>query len=216
MSQQIPNPQFPAPYGNQPAGGYTHPYGNSGYGAPPSKKKGLSVVGILGIVFGILLIATLACGGFIFFAVRQVAVDSSELVVRETNDGVASLKLPKNWMALTGPMANPEASLQMGNMFAETYALVLSETKEEISDLMGDATLDEYSDLIINNMRTSNPGFTGTPKVSTPLNGMPAYHFQVRGSIDGNPVVFFGVVIEGRSHFHQVLCKIEKQHTKQN
>ena len=215
MSQQFPNPPI-ASSGNYSPQGYSpsrgnqaygaQAYGAPAYGAPPPKKKGLSVVGILGIVFGIMLVAVLACGGLIFFAVRQMAVDSTELVVRETRDGVASLQLPKNWTPLTGAHANPEASLQMGNLFAETYALVLSETKVEVSSVMGDATLDEYSDLIINNMVASTPGFSGTPKVLTPLNGMPAYHFQVRGTIEGNPVVFFGVVIEGKQHFHQVLC----------
>lgn len=206
MSQQVPNPQYSSPYGNQSPGGFKHPYGNPGYGAPPPKKKGLSIGVILGIVFGILLVAVLACGGFIFFAIRQVAVDSTELVTRNTSDGVAALQLPKNWTPLVGAMANPEASLQMGNLFAETYVLVISETKEEISDVMGAATLDEYSDLIINNMVASNPGFSGTPKVSTPLNGMPAYHFKVRGTIEGNRVVFIGAVLEGEEHFHQVLC----------
>ncbi len=206
MSQQFPNPPIPSSSGNYSPSHGNPAYGAPAYGAPPPKKKGLSVVGILGIVFGILLVAVLACGGLIFFAVRQMAADSQVMVVRETRDGVASLELPKNWTPLTGPNVNPEASLQMGNLFAETYALVLSETKVEVSKVMGDTTLDEYSDLIINNMVARTPGFTGTPKVLTPLNGMPAYHFQVRGDIDGNPVVFIGVVLEGKQHYHQILC----------
>lgn len=203
MSQQSPNPKFPPPYGNQSPGGFSHPYGKPAYGAPPSEKKGLSVGGIVGIVCGILLVAVLVCGVSIFFVVRQIAADSQELVVRNTSDGVASLQLPKNWTPLK---VNPEASLQMGNLFAETYVLVISETKDEISTVMDDATLDDYSDLIINNMVETTPGLLATPKVSAPLNGMPAYHFKARGPVEGHAVVFIGVLIEGKQHFHQVLC----------
>ncbi len=212
MSQQFPNSHFQSPSGGHSQYRVSPSFGNQAYGAPPPKKKGLSVGVILGIVFGVLGVTVLACGGLIFFAIRQVAVDSQELVTRNTNDGVASLQLPKNWTPLTGSDANPEASLQMGNLFAETYALVLSETKAEVSMALGDTfeegetSLDQYSDLIINNMVATNPGFSSTPKVSTSLNGMPAYRFTVRGAVDGNPVVFIGVVIEGKRHYHQVLC----------
>lgn len=206
MSQQFPNSPYPSSPGNPTPYGFSPSYGNPAYGTPPPKKKGLSVGVILGIVFGVLAVTMLSCGGLIFFAIRQVAVDSQELVTKNTSDGVASLQLPKNWTPLVGAHANPEASLQMGNLFAETYALVLSETKVEISDVMGDASLDEYADLIINNMVATNPGFSSPPKVATTVNGMPAYRFTVRGAIDGNAVVFMGVVLEGQQHYHQVLC----------
>ena len=223
MSQQFPNPQFPSPSGGGGQSPYQTqvPFGNPAFGAPPPKKKGMSVGAILGIVFAVLGVVVLACGGFAFYAIRQVAVDSEELVTKNTNDGVASLQVPKNWMPLTGANANPEASLQMGNLFAETYALVLSESKAEVSGVMGgglggeNVTLDAYSDLIINNMVSTNPGFSGTPKASTSLNGMPAYSFKVSGSVDGNPVVFIGMVTEGKRHFHQILCwTLQSRETK--
>lgn len=46
---------------------------------------------------------------------------------------------------------------------------------------------------------------------------MPAYRFTVRGPVDGHAVVFIGVVIEGKRHFHQILFwtlqDLETKHT---
>lgn len=123
------------------------------------------------------------------------------------------MEIPENWMPITGVNANPEASLQMGNMFAETYAMVLSENKSDFNSfaagnpLMSEEfSLEDYTDLILSNMTAPGSGMTHTPQQSTTLNGMPAYSFKINGSFDGNPVVFTGMTVDGKRHYHQVLC----------
>lgn len=199
MSQNFP----PAPYGNPPFSTAQ----NTG------KKRSISAGAIVAIVVGVVLLLTMLCAGAAFFFIRNMAVDSTDLVTKRTNDGIASLEVPKNWKPILGSDANPEASLQLGNLFAETYAMVLSEAKSDFAEIGGDNpnedgsySLEDYTDLIISMMSAPGAGITASPKESMTHQAMPAYRFTLKGSVDGNGVAFTGMIVEGERHFHQVLC----------
>lgn len=191
------------------------PYGNPSYPTPQKAggKQGSSATSIVAIVVGIVLLLSLVCSGAAFFFYRSLSTDSTELVTKQTNDGIASLEVPKNWTPISGSDANPEASLQIGNLFAETYAMVLSEAKADFEGIAGEHpnpdggySLEDYTDLITSMMTAPGSGMTSSPKQQISHNGMPAYRFKLQGAVEGNAVVFLGMVVEGDRHFHQVLC----------
>lgn len=84
MSNQFNPPAYGQPNFNQ-----------GGFNQPPQRSSGPSVGLILGIVAGVVLFALLLLGGIGFFAYRALWVDSGELVVQTSTDGLTELSVPK-------------------------------------------------------------------------------------------------------------------------
>ena len=125
-----------------------------------------------------------------------------------SNDRLTVLEVPSNWRELTGPDANADASLQYCNLFAETYGLVMTETKEEVAVAAGASPdefgLEEYADLIVSSMVDAN--CTAGPAKSMTINGMEAQRHRLKMNFDGLPIVYVLTFYEGKDHFHQVNC----------
>jgi len=125
-----------------------------------------------------------------------------------SNDGLTELQVPSNWSELTGPDRNPNASMQYCNIFAETYSLVLTETKAEVAAAMEkreeDFVIGDYADLIINSLKQD--GFNVEPDKTVTVNGLKGIRVRLKTKHDGIKIAYFVTFVEGKTHFHQVHC----------
>jgi hypothetical protein len=195
------------PYGVPPPGNFGQPYGGG-----QRKKSGPSVLLILGIIAGVVAFGgLLVCGGM-FYLVSQVAVDSKVTKQVIASDGLCELQVPSNWQDIGGSIRNEEASLQLGNLFAETYSMVLTEPHADFVGAEttnpnpdGSFSLRDYSDLIVSLMSSAEG--SGLKKVSSDpvtMGGRSAIRFRLVGNVDGIPLVYILTVVDGENHFHQV------------
>jgi hypothetical protein len=110
-------------------------YGQTGsFSQPPRSSGGMSIWTILGITAAVvMLMVILLCSGLIFLGMR-VAVDSKQLRVARDSIGVSEIQVPENWQDIRGAQRNEDASLQLGNRFAETYAMIITEPKSDFAE----------------------------------------------------------------------------------
>ncbi len=116
----------------------------------------------------------------------------------KSDDGAVSVVVPGSWKR---DKLNDQAVIQADNKMSELYVIVISESKEDLSDM----TLEKYSSLtrgaqlkVMKDSSEEGP----TPKT---VNGMPAIEYVLRGSVTGVNVVMKHVSIEGAKHYYQVV-----------
>lgn len=117
-----------------------------------------------------------------------------------SSDSVSSITIPGNWD--TNLPLNAEACIEVGNMFAEQYVAVITESK---SDFPAGTTLKDYSEETRGFTISASNGSPTSPK-SVNINGMPGLRVEIKGIIDGLPIIYFHVSVEGTNHFHQVIA----------
>ncbi|QEG21852.1 hypothetical protein [Mariniblastus fucicola] len=182
-----------------------NPHSNAfGSPAPKSGMSVLKIILIIGSIFGLLFVAAIA--GLVYF-VMQLAVDSDTLETTVADDQVTSLELPSNWTDLRGADRNVDASLQYGNLFAETYAMILTESKSDFLQMFGaDAQfgIDDYSELIVEGMADANFKLGAADPVT--VNGLSGRRIRMTTELEGIPIVYLVTLIDGNNHFHQVHC----------
>ena len=167
------------------------------------KKKGISGLAIFLIVAGALgFCFLLAVGGLVFF-ISQAGNDSDEMMTVVANDRLSQLDVPSNWKPITGADRNMEASLQYGNMLGEKYAMVLSEPKSELYQVVGDDfSLDDFTALVSEGMEEQN--FQIGSKQNITVDGLPGRRVRMTTSMEGLSIVYMVTLLEGKVNFHQV------------
>ena len=189
---------------NQPT--YNPHPGN--YNPGTHKKSGMSGLKIALIVGGVCFFFFLVLAGAVGYLVSQVFVDSKVMKPVVSNDGLTELQVPSNWRELGGADRNLEASLQYCNLFAETYGLVLTETKAEVAAAIEkreeDCAIDDYADLMINALTLD--GFIAGPAKSVIVDGLTGVRVEMKTNIDGIKIAYLVTFVEGETHFHQVHC----------
>lgn len=182
------------------------------------QKSGLSTLKIVLIVagiFGFLFVAAVV--GAVYF-ITQAMTDSDVMKPITANDQLTVLDVPSNWRELRSADQNPEASLQYCNIFAETYGMVLTETKAEVADAVGVPvnrySLDDYTQLMIDSLAVEN--FKAGPEQVLTVNGMQARRFRMTTDLDGIPIVYLVTYLESDTHFHQVHCWTLTSREKKN
>jgi hypothetical protein len=113
-------------------------------------------------------------------------------------DGSLEITVPGSWKV---DKLNDQAAIQAANRMAELYVIVLSESKEDFTDM----TLQKYSEATRSQqLKAMKSGAEEGPTART-LNGMPAIEYVLRGSVDSANVVMKHVAVEGTKRYHQVL-----------
>ena len=105
-----------------------------------------------------------------------------------TSDGLAQITVTDGMTETALMEENPDTTLQVGNIFREIYALVISEpsTIPELTDF----DLDDYTELI-RAQHSSNLTNANVSEVEkTTINGHPARKWTVTGSADGVDAFF--------------------------
>ncbi len=117
-----------------------------------------------------------------------------------TEDGLAEITVT-NGMGKTSLMDNPEASLQVANIFRELYALIISESKREVPGI----NLDDYARLLREQHRIdiSSPNMSEVEEVQ--INGLAARKWHTTGKMDDLKLFFIFGVVETDGHFNQVM-----------
>ncbi|MBU6950977.1 NINE protein [Hahella sp. HN01] len=133
---------------------------------------------------------------------RRVSAASEALdKVLRSADGRLSLSVPGRWKKMDD--LNEEASLGVGNLFDDAYALILEESRVDFED---GYTLTDYSELIVSLMQESleNPRTLGEWS-PVEINGLPARQVALTGSTGGVKVTYLITTVMGDAHFYQVL-----------
>lgn len=182
---------------------------------PAQQQSSGKIVLILAAV-GVLMVGgclVLAVAGFL--GIRTLAQDSKEFESVSGTDGLSQLMVPKNWNAIPSHLANPDASIQIGNLFSENYALVISERRGDIEALQWvpgehQATLadgvnvESYSELILNMMRTSTSKMEVTDTTQVEINGLAGIRHRIAATAEGADIVYYMLILESAQYFHQV------------
>lgn len=143
----------------------------------------LGLVGIVGLV--------------ILFS--RMTTDSAAFKEVFSNDGISAISIPTNWNMNVAP--HEDAAIQAGNLFSENYLVVITEGKDEFED----ATLDQYYNVVVANMRASSTEMQVDPFVDAQINGLAARLVRMTGVIDGIPIVYLNAILESENNFHQIV-----------
>lgn len=106
-----------------------------------------------------------------------------------------------------------DASLKYANLFKEFYVIVIDESKQEFHDVIDETELSEkyntdldgYTSLLIDNMGLAMTGTDISSPEETKINGLDARMSHIQGSVDGIPVYYTFVAIEGKEKYFQIL-----------
>lgn len=159
---------------------------------------------ILGVIFLLFIILAVVAG----FFVSKLFVDSDVMKTVVSDDGRTELQVPSNWNELGAANRNPEASLQYCNLFAETYGLVLTDTRKEVAEALeiseAECNIENFSELMTSALALD--GFTSETPEPLTVDGMTCRRVKMRTTLEGTPIVYVVTYCESKKHFHQVHC----------
>lgn len=142
-----------------------------------------------------------AIGCSFFNQVKKQIDQAQEPQVVSATDGKSQLTVPGTWS--TQKDLNDNATIQTGNLLAEQYAIVISESKEDFTDKM---TLNEYVDIIRKSAKETLNDAVLTENRSLTINGYPAVQFEVDGSVSNIKAKWLYTLVDAPKNFHQILA----------
>jgi hypothetical protein len=125
-------------------------------------------------------------------------IENARLVT--ATDGQSRMTVPGNWREMTD--LNDQAEIQVGDLFREQYAIVLTESREDFSD---EVNLARFSELVSMNVRNGLADATMSEPRTLTVHGRPAVQRVIRGSKDHLRIVYWLTAIEGERSYFQVL-----------
>jgi hypothetical protein len=152
------------------------------------------ITGTLGLLF---IVGSLAFG---FYSGFQAVKEGRKAGEFTTSDGLAMITGAAGWRILE--LNSEDATLSVGNLFAEEYLIVISEAKSIFEPGFG---LTDFAEVASEQTIDSIEGAIVTELVAKTVNGMPAFEREISGEIEGIDITYFNTYLEGGSHFHQVL-----------
>lgn len=156
---------------------------------------GAVVTGVVGLLF---------VGGIIFsgiYAGFKAAKASREAQVFTSPDGLCSITGAPGWRVLD--LEAPDATLQVGNLFAEEYLIIIPDAKAELGD---DFLLEEFAEIASGQTLESVGEGEGGELVELEIGGLPGYRREVRGVIEGNDISYHLTYLEGKDYFYQIMA----------
>lgn len=153
-------------------------------------RKGLPIL--------LLLAFTLGCQLFNQIQ-KKIEEDSKPKLITGT-DGKSQLTIPGNWS--TQKDLNDDATIQVGNLRAEQYAIVISESKADFTEEM---TLVDFADVIRKNAREAITTPTVSENHYVTVAGHPAVQFEVDGSISNIKAKWLYTIIDAPKNYHQIM-----------
>jgi hypothetical protein len=116
----------------------------------------------------------------------------------KSKDGKFQLTAPRNWSTATS--LNAEASIEAEG--PEGYVILLTDTKEDLSDASIERYATSRAETIIKKLEGGNMG----PAMEMTVNGRRAVQRELRGSTKNVNVMYLLTVIDTPQHLHQVLA----------
>jgi hypothetical protein len=149
----------------------------------------------------ILVLAVFVLGCSYFNQVKKEIEKVQEPQIMTATDGKSQLSVPGTWSAQKD--LNDNASIQAGNLLAEQYAIVISESKEDFSSKM---TLNDYADVIRKSAKQTLTDAVLTETKPVTINGYPAVQFEVDGSVSNIKAKWLYTLVNAPNNFHQILA----------
>ena len=149
----------------------------------------------------ILVLAVFVLGCSYFNQVKKQIEKVQEPTVMTATDGKSQLTVPGAWSAQKD--LNDNASIQAGNLLAEQYAIVISESKEDFNSKM---TLNEYADIIRKSAKQTLTDAVLSESKPVTVNGYPGVQFEVDGSVSNIKAKWLYTLVDAPKNFHQILA----------
>jgi hypothetical protein len=163
------------------------------------KTKGWIIGAVVSGLIGLLFIGgTLGVG---FYTGFKAAKASREAQVFTSTDGLYSLTGAPGWRVLD--LEAPDATLQVGNLFAEEYLIVIPDARAELGE---DFLLQEFAEIASGQTLESVGEGEAGDLVEVEVGGLPGYRREVRGIIEGNDISYHLTYLEGKDHFYQIMA----------
>ena len=148
--------------------------------------------------------ATRFCYGLLLISLLTGCDQIEQLIKQEAKpveflNGAFSVLKPASWLTMDD--LNDEADLQMGNLFKEAYAIVLTESKQDFENI----DLQGHSDLTRANVKEVLRNYQESQSEALDIRGYSALRYRISGSIDNLKIVYWHVTIETTAHFHQMM-----------
>lgn len=145
----------------------------------------------------LLLCVTLGCK---FAGQVKEELDKSKSPKEITaTDNSTRFTVPGGWQVRTD--LHEDARLQAANLFAEQYAIVITESKE---DFARKVTLRDYAAILMETSKESVPDMTFSAISDKTINGYPAVQYEGIGTVENNKIKWIFTLIETPKNFHQL------------
>jgi hypothetical protein len=159
--------------------------------------KNISRVASLALAIALLMAMT-ACG--IFMKGNDNEQDKTPQEVTSTESGIV-LSFPGSWSELE---LNDVASLEMGNEYQERYLAII---EEDLTDFADEITIEEYGDIVFENMQ----GIVEEPDAGewadTTVGGdIPARQIVLNAVVENFKVSYLITVFKGDNTLYQALA----------
>ncbi len=131
-------------------------------------------------------------------AVDQPLDGPSKLENQQRN---VAITVPGEWTKAGNSLRN-SADIYASYPLQDMYASVVSESSDVLDQFSLEDNADKYRWLIAEEMST----YEGATKTEvSQVNGDPAVQYEIRGQVDGVPVVYLHTTIEGEGRYYQVV-----------
>lgn len=111
------------------------------------------------------------------------------------------LTIPNQWETVEG--LRPDADMYIANEPDNMYVLVLADNR---SDTVEEFDLSDNASQYRRVLARQLDDFDGQTATSvTSVNGQPAEQYEIRGEIDGTPVVYIHTTVRGDENYYQVV-----------
>jgi len=131
-------------------------------------------------------------------AIGQPLEGPSRLENQQRN---VAITVPAEWEK-AGNLLRDSADIYASYPLQAMYASVLSESSDVLDQFSLEDNADNYRWLIAEELST----YDGATKTEVnQINGDPAVQYEIRGRVDGVPVVYLHTTIEGAGRFYQVV-----------
>ncbi len=160
---------------------------------------------VKGLIVSWLLVTGLSGCGFggdrsteVESAVNQSVDAPSNLENLETGVGIT---VPAGWIVVGGGQRG-SADIYAIDPGQNLYAIVLSESAAVLDQFSLDDNSEQYRRLIEEELDS----FEGQERTGvTSIDGRPAVQYELRGEVDGVPIVYLHTTIEGTNDYYQVV-----------
>jgi hypothetical protein len=119
--------------------------------------------------------------------------------VVSSSDGAIEIEVPNSWRTMDD--LNAEADIQAANLILEQYAIVIREPKTTLPD---GTTLEEYTQLVTQNIESTLIDANVPTPQETTVNGLPTLRIEATGKIDNIEAAYIITVVEGPDHFYNI------------
>ncbi|MEL6552910.1 MAG: hypothetical protein AAFQ63_05520 [Cyanobacteria bacterium J06621_11] len=119
----------------------------------------------------------------------------------ENKQTEVKITVPANWTKADSTLRN-SADIYASHAVEELYTSVLSESADVLNQFSLEDNADKYRFLIEEELGS----YEGATKTDvTTIQGKPAIQYEIRGQVEGVPVVYLHTTIEGEGRYYQVV-----------